>query len=151
MPGSNRASYNVAPNGGNAFSQPAYAPAQPTCTNSNATPNNAPAFQKRQITDNDIVTMAQNHEPVNLHTPEAKAMMDAAINKIIPTYTGAEDLATAMMQCKPQDIKDKVAATDTDTLLVIFKAIGYYIETGADQSVFGLVQQNVLSVLKTRY
>ena len=77
-------------------------------------------------------------------------MMDAAINIIVPTYTGAEDLATAMMQCNPQDIKDRVAATDTDTLLVIFKAIGYYIGIGADQSILGLVQQYVLSTLKTR-
>ena len=143
------ASYGAVQNATNAFSQPAYTPAQPTSTPVNSTAPVAPA--QKIITDNDIVDMAQNHEPVNLHTPEAKSMMDAAINKIIPTYTGTEDLASAMMQCNPQDIKDKIAASDTDTLLVIFKAIGYYIGIGADQNVLGLVQQNVLSTLKTRF
>lgn len=141
----------VAQNVNSEYSQPTYSPAQPTNAN---TPfaSAAPAVQPRKvITDNDIVAMAQNHEPLNLHTPKAKNMMDAAINIIVPTYTGAEDLATAMMQCNPQDIKDRVAATDTDTLLVIFKAIGYYIGIGADQSILGLVQQYVLSTLKTRF
>lgn len=109
------------------------------------------AAAPRTVTDNDIVTMAQNHEPLILDTPEAKALLDAAINRLIPTYTGAEDLATAMLQCNPQNIKDNVAAADSDTLLVAFKALGYYIGLGADQNVLGLVQQNVLSVLKTRY
>lgn len=149
--GFNQAPSGVAQNVNSKYSQPTYSTAQQTNAN---TPfaSAAPAVQPRKvITDNDIVAMAQNHEPLNLHTPEAKTMMDAAINKIVPTYTGAEDLATAMMQCNPQNIKDRVAASDTDTLLVIFKAIGYYIGIGADQSILGLVQQYVLSTLKTRF
>ena len=142
----NQPAYSTAQNSNNTVSQPAYEPAQSVYTN-----NYPAAPAQKVITDNDIVTMAQNHKPLNLHTTEAKSIMDFAINKIIPTYTGTEDLASAMMQCNPQDIKDRVSASDTDTLLVVFKAIGYYIGIGADQNVLGLVQQNVLSTLKTRF
>lgn len=151
LAGSNQPTYGTAQKANNAYSQSAYTPAQPTNANTRVAPITPAAPSQKVITDNDIVAMAQNHEPLNLYAPEAKTTMDAAINKIIPTYTGAEDLATAMMQCNPQDIKDRVAASDTDTLLVIFKAIGYYIGVGADQSILGLVQQYVLSTLKTRF
>lgn len=106
---------------------------------------------QRVVTDNDIYVMAQNHEPVNLNTQEAKWMMDDALGKIIPTYTGIENLATAMMLCDPRSIKASIAVTDTDTLLVIFKALGFYIGQGVDANVLGMVQQNVLATLKTRF
>lgn len=111
--------------------------------------NVAPA--QRVVTDNDIYAMAQNHEPVNLNDPTAKGMLDAALSRIVPTYTGMEDLAGAMMLCDPQTIKANIAATDTDNLLVIFKALGYYIGQGGDANVLGMVQQNVLATLKTRF
>ncbi len=115
----------------------------------NAPVNSAPA--QRVITDNDIYAMAQNHEPINLNAPDAKQIMDRALGRIVPTYTGFENLAGAMMLCDPQIIKNNIAATDTDTLLVIFKALGYYIGQGGDTNVLGMVQQNVLSTLKTRF
>lgn len=111
--------------------------------------NVAPA--QRVVTDNDIYAMALNHEPVNLNDPSAKGMLDAALSRIIPTYTGMEDLAGAMMLCDPQTIKANIAATDTDSLIVIFKALGYYIGQGGDANVLGMVQQNVLATLKTRF
>ena len=111
--------------------------------------NAAPA--QRVVTDNDIYAMAQNHEPVNLNDSTAKGMLDAALSRIVPTYTGMEDLAGAMMLCDPQSIKANIAATDTDNLLVIFKALGYYIGQGGDANVLGMVQQNVLATLKTRF
>ena len=111
--------------------------------------NAAPA--QRVVTDNDIYAMAQNHEPVNLSDPNAKGMLDAALSRIVPTYTGMEDLAGAMMLCDPQTIKANIAATDTDSLIVIFKALGYYIGQGGDANVLGMVQQNVLATLKTRF
>ncbi len=116
----------------------------------NSTVTNTAPVQK-SITDNDIYVMAQNHEPVNLGTPEAKFMMDSALNKIIPTYTGAENLVGSMMLCDPQVIKSSIASTDTDTLIVIFKALGYHIGQGEDANILGMVQQNVLSTLKTRF
>lgn len=116
----------------------------------NAPVNNGYAAQG-VITDNDIYAMAQNHEPVNVNTPEAKRMMDSALSRIVPTYTGIENLAGAMMLCDPQSIKASIAATDTDTLIVIFKALGFYIGQGADANILGMVQQNVLATLKTRF
>lgn len=111
--------------------------------------NVAPA--QRVVTDNDIYAMAQNHEPVNLNDPTAKGMLDAALSRIVPTYTGMEDLAGAMMLCDPHTIKANIAATDTDSLIVIFKALGFYIGQGGDANVLGMVQQNVLATLKTRF
>lgn len=115
------------------------------------TPVNNGAPAQRVVTDNDIYAMAQNHEPVNLNTPDAKRMMDSALGRIVPTYTGIENLAGAMMLCDPQSIKANIAATDTDTLIVIFKALGFYIGQGGDANVLGMVQQNVLATLKTRF
>lgn len=103
------------------------------------------------VTDNDIYAMAQKHEPVNVSTPEAKLMMDSALGRIVPTYTGIENLAGAIMLCNPQSVKANIAATDTDTLIVIFKALGFYIGQGGDVNVLGMVQQNVLATLKTRF
>lgn len=116
----------------------------------NAPVNNGYAAQ-RVVTDNDIYAMAQNHEPVNVNTPDAKRMMDSALGRIVPTYTGIENLAGAMMLCDPQTIKASIAVTDTDTLIVIFKALGFYIGQGADANILGMVQQNVLATLKTRF
>ncbi len=115
----------------------------------NSPANSAPA--QKVITDNDIYAMAQNHEPINLNSPDAKQIMDRELGRIVPTYTGFENLAGAMMLCDPQTIKNNIAATDTDTLLVIFKALGYYIGQGGDTNILGMVQQNVLSTLKTRF
>ena len=114
-------------------------------------PVNNGVSAQRVITDNDVYAIAQNHEPVNVNTPDAKRMMDNALGRIVPTYTGIENLAGAMMLCDPQSIKASIAATDTDTLIVIFKALGFYIGQGGDANVLGMVQQNVLATLKTRF
>lgn len=106
---------------------------------------------QRGITDNDIYVMAQNHAPFNFNDPGAKCYMDAALNKIVPTYTGNESLENAMLLCDPQNIKANISAVDTDTLLVIFKALGYYINQGGDVNILGIVQRNVLDALKIRF
>jgi len=110
----------------------------------------APAAPK-VITDNTIIAMAQQREPVNVNTPEAKRTMDAALARIVPNYTGMENLAGAMMLCDPQTIKQNISATDTETLFVIYKALGYYMAQGGDANVLGMVQQNVMATLKTRF
>lgn len=109
------------------------------------------ATNQRVVTDNDIYVMAQNHNPTNLNDPSSKWMLDEALMKIIPTYNGNDDVASAMMLCNPQDIKSNISATDTDTLLVVFKALGYYIGLGSDPNVLGMVQQSVLATLKSRF
>lgn len=144
--GNNQWGPAVAPNGVPYNQQYTQQPAQPQYAQQ---PQQPPV--KKQITDQDIVAMAQQHAPFDLNSPDAKHVMDNAIGKIVPTYSGIENLASAMMLCDPQEIKDKIAATDTDTLIVIFKALGYYIGIGGDQNVLGLVQQNVLTTLKTRF
>lgn len=106
---------------------------------------------QRPLTERDIYAMARNHEPVNLNTPDAKHMLDSALSQIIPTYTGIENLAGAIMLCNPHSINGSITTVDTDTLLVILKALGFYMDQGADSNVLGVVQQNVLDTLKTRF
>ncbi|MBR4867934.1 MAG: DUF805 domain-containing protein [Clostridia bacterium] len=104
-----------------------------------------------KATDADIFQMAQRREPVNVYTPEAKIVMDSALSRVIPTYSGRENLANALMLCDPQSIKATITATDTDTLFVLFKALRYYMEQGVDANVLGVVQQNVVATLKQRF
>lgn len=115
---------------------------------------NAPAsnvnFFRRTVSDQEIYAMAQSREPIQLNTLDAKQMLDAALSKIVPDYTGTEPIVNALMRCDPQAIKANIAASDTETLLIIFKALGYYIGQGGDANVLGSVQQNVLTTLKTR-
>lgn len=121
-----------------------------SCQFVNTSVNNGTPTQ-RVVTDNDIYAIAQKHEPVNLNTTDAKRIMDDALGRIVPTYTGIENLAGAMMLCESQSIKTNIATTDTDTLIIIFKALGFYIGQGGDVNVLGMIQQDVLATLKTRF
>ena len=114
-------------------------------------PGNQNMYAKKPVTEQDFYQMAQNHQPVNVHTPDAKYMMDSALGKIIPTYTGAENLVGAIMLCDPQTVKGNIAAADTDTLLVIFKALDFYIGQSGDAELLNIVKQSVLEALKTRF
>lgn len=103
---------------------------------------------QRIVTDNDICAMVYNHEPVNLYTPAAKNMMDSALRKILPSYTGTENIVEVLMYYDPQSIKQSIAITDIDSLMIILKALDFYIKQGNDPNVLGLVQQNVFIALK---
>lgn len=102
------------------------------------------------VTESDIYAIAQDHQPCYLWTPFAKLMLDRALAKVIPTYTGNENIVEMISLCNPQIISSNIATADTDTLIVVLKALGFYIELGFDINVLGNVQQNVLAVLKTR-
>lgn len=128
--------------------------AKPAYTNNGGTGQQmkqSSAQPGRAMTDNDIIAMAQKHEPINLNTLEAKQYMDRALGEIIANYTGAESLTSVLMLYSPDVIKGNIAATDTDTLFVIFKALGYYMAMGGDKNILGLVQNNVLQTLKARF
>ena len=74
-----------------------------------------------------------------------------ALSKILPAYTGAENLADIMEQSDPEEISYNLAVTDTDSLVVIVKALGYYIGEGIDENILGALQREAVSVLKTRF
>ena len=114
-------------------------------------PAYTPPVAPKVITDGDIVAMAQQREPVNVNAPEAKRVMDNALATIVPSYTGLENLVGAMMLCDPQTIKQNISDSDTDTLFVIYKALGYYISKGDDTGILGMVRQNVMATLKARF
>ncbi len=101
-------------------------------------------------TDEDIYRMSQYHEPIDTSTLEAKRVMDAAIARILPGYNGTEDPAAAFVRNDPQNIRNAVSAADTDTLIVIFKALGCYMERGSDAGILGKVRSSVLETLKKR-
>ena len=106
---------------------------------------------KRAVTDDEIIDMALKHEPLDINTAEAKRMMDSALNKIIPNYTGIQNLTTMAMLCDPQSIMENISETDTDTLIVVFKALSVYMGQGQKSYALGVIQNNVLETLKTRF
>ena len=109
------------------------------------------ATAQRVMSDNDIFVIVQNHEPFDLDSPKAKRYLDGALSKILPAYTGAENLAEIMELSDPEEISYNLAVTDTDSLVVIVKALGYYIGEGIDENILGALQREVVSVLKTRF
>ena len=109
------------------------------------------ATAQRVMSDNDIFVIVQNHEPFDLDSPKAKKYLDGALSKILPAYTGTENLADIMEQSDPEKISYNLAVTDTDSLVVIVKALGYYIGEGIDENILGALQREAVSVLKTRF
>lgn len=101
-------------------------------------------------TDEEIDMMAQSREPRNMFSPDAKLILDSALSSVVPTYTGNENLAQAVMLCNPQDIKSNINASDTERLFVLYKALGYYMGLGVDPNILGMIRKHVLFILKGR-
>ncbi len=109
------------------------------------------ATAQRVMSDNDIFVIVQNHEPFDLDTLAAKKYLDGTLVKIVPDYTGKESIAELIQSSDLQDIFNSISVVDTDSLVVIIKALGYYIGEGENEEILGLVQQEAVSVLKTRF
>lgn len=120
-----------------------------TPTHTGAPVNTGRAYQKA-ISDNDIYVMAQQYAPFDLNAPGAKAQMDSALGRLIPTFTGFENLSGVIMICDQKILSNNIALTDTDTLFVAFKALCYYMGQGCDANTLGAVRQEIVSVLKSR-
>lgn len=120
-----------------------------TPTHTGAPVNTGRAYQKA-ISDNDIYVMAQQYAPFDLNAPGAKAQMDSALGRLIPTFTGIENLSGVIMICDQKILSNNIALTDTDTLFVAFKALCYYMGQGCDANTLGAVRQEIVSVLKSR-
>ncbi len=132
---------------------PTYTP-KPTYTPP-AAPTPAPAYTPapvpKEVTENDILEMSRQMAPTNLNTLEARYTLEKAVKAIVPNYDEDDKLANAMMLCSPQLINQKIAGADTNKLLLILKALDYYIARGEDADIVGTVRQNVLSALKKRF
>lgn len=118
-------------------------------THTGAPVNTDRAYQKA-ISDNDIYVIAQQYAPFDLNAPGAKAQMDSALGRLIPTFTGIENLSGVIMICDQKILSNNIALTDTDTLFVAFKALCYYMGQGCDANTLGAVRQEIVSVLKSR-
>lgn len=121
-----------------------------SASNSAGTPANTGSAYKRTLSDNDIYVMAQRCAPVDLNTPEAKSRMDEALRRLIPTYTGIENLSGAIMICDKKILSGSIASANTNTLFMAFKALCYYMGQGCDVNILGSVRQEIVSVLKSR-
>lgn len=106
---------------------------------------------QRGVSEDEIYVMAQNHAPLELSTPDAQRMMNLALGKITPFDPYTQNFADALMQCTPQSLHSSIAAMDTDSLLIAFKALGYRIGQGESANVLGMAQQTVLETLKNRF
>ncbi len=100
--------------------------------------------------DERIYRLTQEHEPRNCNTPNGKKMLDSALSQIIPTYSGQEALASAVIQCNMQDIAANIAAMDTDTLFVINKALRHYRVQSSNPDIIDAIQQKVITILREK-
>ncbi len=107
--------------------------------------------QKKAVSDNDIVQMAYNHEPIDFNSDASNALIRETFSKIIPMYTGVESLSSAFALGNVDAMKTNINALDNDLLLVAFKTIGYKIGQGDSRDILGPVQNYILYVLKTRF
>ncbi len=127
-----------------------YAP-QRQFTPQQPVPQNMPyQAAQPQITDKEIVEMAEQYEPVEFQSEDAKVLMDQVMMQLIPTFHGTGNLAMAVSGCNPQEIHDRIAAADVNALMAAFKTLGYRIGQGEDQNILGRVQHDVLCALKDR-
>ncbi len=97
-----------------------------------------------------VLSAAQQHEPFDLTTPEAKQLMTEALGKLIAGYTGVEDLRGLIYMSSPESIKENVDKADTDTLFVAYKALNHQISNGTDTAVLGTVQRQIYQTLESR-
>jgi len=90
-------------------------------------------------------------EPITYITPNSPTeYLNNAIARIIPTFTGSENLSEVIVKCDPQMIDIKIGTADTSTLFAAFSALEYYIANGADKNVLGVVQLKIISAVKAR-
>jgi len=97
-----------------------------------------------------IYRLSQEHEPRNVNTPDAKKTLDKALSAIVPTYSGEGKLSAAIMLCNPLDIKANIDATDTDSLLVIVKALRHHLSLGDSPEPINMVMKGVMTVLQEK-
>ena len=102
----------------------------------------APEEEEETLSEK-LYRLAQEHEPRNLYTPDGRMIIDRALSNIVPTFSGREGLAGAIMQCNPQDIKANIDVCDKDTLLVISKGLHFYMAQGEERATLSMVLNGV--------
>lgn len=102
----------------------------------------------QETVDERIYRLSREHEPKNVNTPEGRQILDMALSKIIPTYSSETELANAIVQCNPQDIKANIDAMDMDTLLVVRKALQNHIDKNGETGSVSMVLRGVDVILR---
>ena len=106
--------------------------------------------EKKALTPQDIVRMAQMHEPVNIYDnghllPE----VDRAVNEIM-LYDGISNINMMLMMNNPDEMKQNMEKADVDTLLIFFKFLAIKASETSDNQMIGMVQHHLISVIQRK-
>ena len=80
--------------------------------------------KKRVLPVQEIVKMAQIHEPQSIYYPDGQHLVpevERAVNAIMPLYDGISNLSTMLMLNDPSEMQKNIKNADVDTLLIFFK------------------------------
>lgn len=108
---------------------------------------------KKQITPQEIVHMAQTHEPSNIYASDGKhlnELVEKAVNQIMPLYDGVSNISTMLMLNDPSEIQANMKNADVDTLLIFFKFLAIKAGETTNNQPIGIVQNYLISVLKEK-
>ena len=103
------------------------------------------------VTRQQVISLAQQAEPTNPFTPQAKEQLHSALANLVPSYQNQVPLAQALKRWEPAAIKENVAKASTDTLLVAYKALLLEMEKENQRNdIVGLLENEVMKTLLLR-
>ena len=104
----------------------------------------------------DIVRMAQAHEPENIYCsrPDGQHLapeVQRVVGRMLPRYVeGHTNLSAALMLENPSALQKRMQEANVDTLLVFFKFLAIKAGETSDNPTIGVVQQYLISVLRKK-
>ena len=107
---------------------------------------------RANLTEADIIKMAIEHEPINIYDEDGHlvSVVNGIVSNILPLY-GAATLSWTLVVTPAEELKIKIQALDTDSLLLFFKfLVSKASELERDDEIIGAVQTFCLKVLKER-
>ena len=105
------------------------------------------------LTPQDIVRLAQAHEPANIYDLDGHHLIsnvEKAVNQIIPFYDGFSDISMILMLNEPEEIKANIRKADVDTLLIFFKFLAIKANESSGSQIIGFIQNYIISVLQQK-
>jgi len=109
--------------------------------------------KKRVLPEQEIVRMAQIHEPQSIYYPDGQHLVpevERAVNAIMPLYDGISNLSTMLMLNDPSEMQKNIKNADVDTLLIFFKFLAIKASETNNNQPIGVVQNFLISTLQEK-
>ena len=109
--------------------------------------------KKKTYTVQEIVKMAQVHEPQSIYYPDGHHLVpdvECAVNAIMPLYDGISNLSTMLMLNDPSEMQKNIKNADVDTLLIFFKFLAIKASETQNNQPIGYVQNFIISTLQEK-